>query len=914
MSKADTDRNLLFGILALQMDFITREQLITAIHAWTTDKSKAVGEILLDQGAFDQADHSILAAMVARHIAKHDGEPAHSLATLRSENDLREIVDAVTDEDVQASLDFLGGGGAPPSSHSFAETTIAFSDHVRSADAARFLVLRPHAKGGLGQVFVARDQELGREVALKEIRADKANDSQLRARFVLEAEINGNLEHPGIVPVYSLGARGDGRPYYAMRFIQGDSLKMAVDRFHKSTRNGDRAKRVLGLHQLLRRFVDVCDAIAYAHSRGVLHRDLKPANIMLGNYGETLIIDWGLAKVTGRRDVHDGDDPLAETLVPPSGGSSNPTLPGSAMGTPQFMSPEQAEGRLDLHGPATDVYGLGATLYAILTGKPPIISASLDETLARVRSGEIVPPRHVRSDVARPLEAVCLKAMSLRREDRYASPREMADDVERWLADEPVSVYAEPLIVRIGRWVRRRKSLVAVSAAILASAIVALAVDYIRVGRERARAEENFALARDAVNKFLTEAAAGRLAAMPQAEDFRLQVAKDAREFNERFLFQRPSDPIVLRDAARVYREVANIQRTLGLVTDADYSYAKALSLLERLKTQSPDDDSIRVDLALTLADSGETLVMAGNPADAEKIAVRALAVADQVLARSSEDPDAKLARAVSLLKISTPQILTERYDDAARSSSQAVPLFHERVTERRNGPSCKLLLVLALNNWGKAQRLSGRTSDAAKRFRNSIQISDDFIVEMTKHATVGVTPSEAFILNAKAARACARIEWGLTLATDRENRARAENLLNEGVDELSRLADDFPRVVEYRGTLAEALLERAALRSGNGIPAEAQEDCNSARKILDGLVAAFPKNARFQGLLGDTLSRLARFANDGGDRAAARVLYEAALPKLESASSANSRSTRYRDLVSQCRAGVESTAKTTPK
>src|SRR5262249_54542062 len=156
----------------------------------------------------------------------------------------------------------------------------------------RFRVLRPHARGGLGVISVALDTELNREVALKQIQPERVDDSTSRARFLLEAEVTGRLEHPGVVPVYSLGRDGRGQPYYAMRLVRGDSLKEAIDKFHAADREGSRdaGSRSVALRELLGRFVDVCDAIAYAHSRGVIHRDLKPANILLGPYGETLVV------------------------------------------------------------------------------------------------------------------------------------------------------------------------------------------------------------------------------------------------------------------------------------------------------------------------------------------------------------------------------------------------------------------------------------------------------------------------------------------------------------------------------------------------------------------------------------------------------------------------------------------------
>jgi serine/threonine protein kinase len=181
-------------------------------------------------------------------------------------------------------------------------------------------------------------------VALKEIQDRHADDSNSRARFLLEAEVTGGLEHPGIVPVYGLGSYADGRPFYAMRFIRGDSLQDAIERYHAAQGpNRDAGERALKLRGLLGRFVDVCNAIAYAHSRGVLHRDLKPANVMLGKYGETLVVDWGLAKTAGRAE---GAEPSLEevTLRPSSASGSAPTQMGAALGTPPYMSPEQAGG------------------------------------------------------------------------------------------------------------------------------------------------------------------------------------------------------------------------------------------------------------------------------------------------------------------------------------------------------------------------------------------------------------------------------------------------------------------------------------------------------------------------------------------------------------------------------------------
>jgi serine/threonine-protein kinase len=401
---------------------------------------------------------------VQEHLKAHHDDPHQSLAALSSASSLRQHLSRLGDADVQASI------AAWDHAHEPAEETGPYLPRDDSAT-LRYRILRPHAKGGLGEVYVAEDQELRREVALKQIQPQFADAPQARGRFLLEAEVTGGLEHPGIVPVYGLGHYADGRPFYAMRFVRGDNLKEAVRRFHEAHRPGrDPAERNLALRGLLGRFVDVCQAVAYAHSRGVLHRDLKPGNILLGKFGETLVVDWGLAKVLGRPEGTERDGEM--TLRPSSGSGVAETQAGSAVGTPSFMSPEQAAGRLEELGPASDVYSLGATLYHLLTGQAPFRGADPGEILQQVGRGEFVPPRRVKPEVPASLEAVCLKAMALRPRDRYVSALALAADVEHWLADEPIAAYREPVAVRLRRWARRNRTLVAGAAAALVVAVV----------------------------------------------------------------------------------------------------------------------------------------------------------------------------------------------------------------------------------------------------------------------------------------------------------------------------------------------------------------------------------------------------------------------------------------------------------
>jgi serine/threonine-protein kinase len=356
------------------------------------------------------------------------------------------------------------------------------------AGSPRYRPIRFHARGARGEVHLAEDTELRRRVALKRIQAQQVADPESRRRFLREAEVTARLEHPGIVPVHGLVAGADGGPCYAMRFVEGPTLQDALRSFHEAERPGrDAGERSLALRKLLAHFIAACNAVAYAHDQGVVHRDLKPGNILLGaRYGETLVVDWGLAKVLDQPNETAPADGNGE--LPPAShcGGSN-TEQGQALGTPVYMSPEQAAGRWDMLGPASDVYGLGATLYAVLTGRPPFAGNGVAEVLQKVQRAAFPPPRQLAPDTPRALEAICLKALAREPSARYATALELAADLERWLADQPVTAWREPLRVRSGRWVRRHKPAVA---ALAAAVLVGLLLGGLGLWSAQRHAEE----------------------------------------------------------------------------------------------------------------------------------------------------------------------------------------------------------------------------------------------------------------------------------------------------------------------------------------------------------------------------------------------------------------------------------------
>jgi tetratricopeptide (TPR) repeat protein/tRNA A-37 threonylcarbamoyl transferase component Bud32 len=494
MAALAADRNLLFGLLALQNGLINQVQLVAAFQAWTLDKARDLADHLIALGHLYASQRAAVEVMAELHVAKH-GDVEHSLAVIPAGRSTRESLAQLADPDLEPSLAHVSSCPTEPDGDP--DRTASYAVGTATSDGQRFRVLRPHARGGLGAVFVALDTELHREVALKQMLDSQADDAISRQRFLREAEITGGLEHPGIVPVYGLGTYGDGRPYYAMRFIRGDSLKEAIERLHAdAVLRTDPGRRSLELRKLLRRFTDVCNAIGYAHSRGVLHRDLKPGNVIVGRHGETLVVDWGLAKAIGKSDPASGE----RTLIPSSTSGSAETLPGSALGTPAYMSPEQAEGDIEHLGPRSDIYSLGATLYFLLTGRPPL-EGEIGDVLRAVQRGEVTPPRRHDATIDPALEAVCLKAMAHRPADRYGSPKALAEDIERWMADEPVSAWHEPLVRRARRWARRNRTAVAAAGVALVAGVVGLGA----VAGVQARANGELRNANDATTQALIQ-------------------------------------------------------------------------------------------------------------------------------------------------------------------------------------------------------------------------------------------------------------------------------------------------------------------------------------------------------------------------------------------------------------------------
>jgi serine/threonine-protein kinase len=396
-------------------------------------------------------------AVAAYLEAVESGKPADREALLLAHADLASDLRAFF-----AEQDEFGAWAAPvrevirevggtPSTLDGAVVTVVEESRGEPAEAVRsfgdYEILAELGRGGMGVVYRARQKSLNRPVALKVIRAAALASPEDRRRFRNEAEIVALLDHPNIVPVHEVGEH-DGRLYFSMKLIEGASLAEQLDRFRDDQ---PAAARLL---------VAVARAVHHAHQRGVLHRDLKPSNILL---------DWRAGGVSPLSPPvpHVTDFGLARRL----GADSSLTESGALVGTPRYMAPEQAGGGKGLVTTATDVHGLGAVLYALLTGGPPFRAEGVQETLEQVRTCEPRPPSALRRGGDRELETVCLKCLEKEPERRYGSAEELARDLERWLNHEPVRARRTRWWQRLGKWGRRRPAAAALTAVLLVAAV-----------------------------------------------------------------------------------------------------------------------------------------------------------------------------------------------------------------------------------------------------------------------------------------------------------------------------------------------------------------------------------------------------------------------------------------------------------
>ncbi len=508
------DRNLLFGVMAVQLKFITPQALMEAAAAWATNRERALKDYLLDRGIITAKVAEMIEGLLDEQVRAHQGDVRATLKSFGGDRAVQEsfAASAVLVREGKA-LESFGGdsvagpaplkGAHPPSTGSRGEGDEVLEDteHLTLEHPGRYDVKGEFSRGGIGRVLIAVDSHIGREIAVKELLPDPATGTPsietgskktaaAMARFLREARITGQLEHPAIVPVYELGRRGDGTIYYTMKLVRGKTLGQAIGESKSLT---ERLK-------LLTHFHGLCNAVAYAHSRGVIHRDLKPANVMVGEFGETVLLDWGLAKVKGKKDKRVSS--LARELKLFREAGAMETIKDTPLGTPAYMSPEQAEGKLDQVDERSDIWGLGAALYEILTGKIPFEGVNAYEIMGKVLKDEPRPVREQEPLVPEEIAAVAAKCLQKDPAGRYQNAEELAQDVENYLTGRLVSAYQYTAFALFRRWLRKWWP-VALTAMIGVTVLLAVfAWSYLNIRAEKDHALLNIAEAYSAYGQW----------------------------------------------------------------------------------------------------------------------------------------------------------------------------------------------------------------------------------------------------------------------------------------------------------------------------------------------------------------------------------------------------------------------------
>ena len=540
---------------------------------------------------------------------------------------------------------------------------------------------------------------------------------------------------------------------------------------------------------------------------------------MLGPYGETLVVDWGLAKVAGRPDGEPSTADASLALLRANAGGS--TEPGSWLGTPAYMSPEQAAGRIDQLGPASDIYSLGATLYNLLTGKTAFDGADVFTLLGKIRAGDFPPPRSVDPTIDRALESVCLKAMALAPGDRYPSCRALADDLKRWAADEPVSAWQEPVGRRVRRWAKRNRTAMTGAAVALVAGVVglsavlavqtrakadlaasltrerrastALAASNTDLTRSRAAVQARYDLAMDAIKTFHTGVSEDFLLKEEKFQELRNRLLTSASEFYGRLggLLGKETDPASLRAVWQANFELAELTGKVGRAEDALAAHRQALAVREALAAGSEADPEIKAEVGRSLTAIGSLLGSTGKTNEAEVTYHKAETLLAELLPTVSGASAVRGALAECRSSFGYLLEKAGRLDEAlslyrlTRADLEAMAAEPGAKAELRRN------LAITVTRTGSVLRVTGKPLEAEAELRKALAFRQKLVDDNPKDS--GLRSDLAHTHNHLGIVMYNTGRLSETLAESRKALALAE-----------KVADDSPAVTQFRSALAE--------------------------------------------------------------------------------------------------------------
>jgi serine/threonine protein kinase len=729
-----------------------------------------------------------------------------------------------------------------------------------------FRILREVGRGGMGVVYEAVQLSLGRRVALKVLPFAAALDAKQLQRFKNEAQAAAQLQHPNIVPVYGVG-RERGVHYYAMQFIDGHTLAALIGQLRQQARPGpsrpeqpegpaaettprlsgplstERSTRSPAFFRTAARLgAQAAEALEHAHQLGVVHRDVKPANLLVDGRGTLWVTDFGLAQLQSQAGL---------------------TLTGELLGTLRYMSPEQALARPGPVDHRTDLYSLGATLYELLTLHPPVPGDQRPEVLARLAAEEPAPPRRLNPALPADLETILLKALAKDPAERYASARELADDLHRFLEDRPIRARRPTLAQRAAKWARRHRRLGAAAAAFLALAVVGLAVSTGLIWNEkrlkdeayqaeaqqrreaeakRREAEEKWQYARRAVDEVFLEAE-GWMVHGAQQERLQ-QFLEKALKFYEEFARDRGAQPEAQLAASRAYYRVGAIQSNLGRLKQAEEAFRQGIALLEGLGPEDREKPEYQFALGLHQQDLFGLYCTTARLRDAEEAIRQALAVFTR-LADAFPGASEYRAKVVECHHgLGVWQQLAGRNREAGQTFRRALELLNRLEADFPKAPFHALRAGVydALGGWHWYNRQPKEAQQAFGQVRPSLEqliaLSPTEPQHRLKLAALHDSLGHLFVQTGQLAQAIEAHQRALAIQ--------------------EKLADDLPAVPTHRKLLGIYSNNLGVAFWTAGQPAQAGPAYDRAVTLFTQLTARFPGAPDYQMHLGRDLQHLA--------------------------------------------------------
>jgi serine/threonine-protein kinase len=704
------------------------------------------------------------------------------------------------------------------------------ADPARSAPGSlgEYELLEEIGKGGMGVVYRARQKGLNRFVALKLFRPDPLGQARDLQRFRNEAELVAQLDHPNIVPIYEVGEHAE-QPYFSMKLIEGGSLATFLRSVPES---GTLLRSVAKL------MATVARAVHHAHQRGILHRDLKPSNILLDSDGQPHVTDFGLAK----------------RLDPGREAQEILTHSGAVVGTPAYMAPEQAVARNGAVTTAADVYGLGAVLYALLTGQAPFQGGSVLETLAQVEESDPEPPGRINPKVPRDLETICLKCLQKEPERRYASAQALAEDLDRWLRGEPIQARPTGRLEALLRWCRRQP----VQAALAAALFLALAIgvplvvwqwlradDNFRqaeglrreaVGHE-AEVEDSFRLANEVVGDFTMRVGDAGLLEAHGLDPLRRELLEKAQRYYRKLLARRGHDPALRGEIAQATASLAAITRQIGDPEEALAAYERAIEMYADLSRESPDDLSLRIQVARLHNHKAGVLTVLDRRDEELDALRRAQELLEEALRTWPDDLRIQHELANTHHNVGMAHTASRRVEDALAAFREARTIHERLLRARPDDPDFLDKHANTLNSAGVVLHQDQRAAEALEFFQEAVALRE----RLFKRSPDNLGLQYALAMSLSNLGDCLRDgdqpEEGL------KRLRRASNLLE-------RLTIASPHVTAYRFQLAStrAAIGHAQLKAGR-LP-QALDTFELARPVFEQLVREQPKVTEPQRLL----------------------------------------------------------------